>query len=138
MNKQDQMKLGLWLAEKKDDQWIRGKNDCCTFFHEWHDKLHGTNTLDKIYGKYNNLTGAIRFARKYYKVENWFPENGYTQVEEPQTGDIVMVEGSHFPSSYIICMNFAWSISDNAKRLTRHALDVPMGTYSIWRYTNGS
>jgi hypothetical protein len=141
MNKELQQTLGLWLSTKQSEAWVRGKNDCATFFLEWHDKRFGTDERSLVYNKYNDIKSAIRFAKKFFPLEKWqgwFTDHGYTQVEAPQTGDIVMVEGRYFPSSYIICMNTAWSISDNAQRMTRHELDVPMGNYSIWRHTNGS
>lgn len=128
------MILGLWLAEKQWQPWERGKNDCCTLFMEWHDKRFGTNTVDELYGKYNDLKSAIRFARNYLKVDEWFPKHGYIQVPTPQTGDIVMVKNKYFPSSYIICMEQAWSISDESKRMTKHELTIPESEYSIWRH----
>jgi hypothetical protein len=34
------MKVGLWLAEKQQHAYERGKNDCCTLFMEYHDHMH--------------------------------------------------------------------------------------------------
>ena len=134
MNSASQMKLGLWLGSKQQQPWERGKNDCCTLFMEYHDHMFGTNTLDALYGKYNNLRGAIRLARKFLTVDEWFPQHGYTRVDKPHTGDIVMVRQRYFPSSYIICMGQAWGISDESKRMTRHVIEEPRVEYSIWRH----
>lgn len=134
MDAQSQMKLGLWLATKQQQPWERGKNDCCTLFMEYHDHMHGTNTLDALYGRYNDLKGAIRTARNFLTVDEWFPQNGYIRVEQPVTGDIAMVQQRYFPSAYIICMGLAWSISDEYKRMTKHILEEPRVEYSIWRH----
>ena len=102
MNAELQQKLGLWLASKQWQPWERGKNDCCTLFMEYHDHMFGTKTVKSIYGKYNDLRSAIRFRKEMPKVSEWFPEHGYHQVLQPQTGDVVMVEQAYFPSAYII------------------------------------
>jgi hypothetical protein len=137
MDKDTTLKLGIWLASKEFQPWKRGKNDCCTLFMEWHDKRFGTNTLDEIYGKYNDLMSAIRFARNFVKVPEWFPKHGYVQVDKPETGDIVMVEHhKNFCSGYIVCMNQAWGIQEHGKGLSKHALRT-MQPHTIWRHANG-
>jgi len=126
------LKLGLWLASKKDQPWVRGKNDCCTFIMEWHDYIHGTETMKQIYGKYYDLKTAIRWAEKV-PLNKWFLDNGYTLVDKPQTGDVVMVRHNRFFfSGYIICMNQAWGIQDDSKGLSRHPLET-MAEHTIWR-----
>ena len=141
MNKEEQQTLGIWLAEKQWQPWERGKNDCATFFLEWHDKRFGTDERSLVYNKYNDLKSAIRFAKEFFPLEKWqgwFKDHGYKQVTQPQTGDIVMVQNRYFPSSYIICMNQAWGILDDSKRMTKHIIEKPEAEYSIWRHTNGS
>ena len=134
MLNKDQMKLGLWLAGKQQQPWSRGTNDCCTLFMEYHDYMFGTDTLKSIYGKYNSLRGAIRLRKKFPTVNEWFPTHGYHKVDTPQTGDVVMVRQRFFPSSYIICQNTAWGISDEHQRMTRHVIEEPRVEYSIWRH----
>ena len=137
LDKDTTMKLGLWLAEIQHIKHERGKHDCCTLFVEWHDKRFGTNELDKIYGKYNDFKSGVRFSRDVWPMsrwKKWFKEKGYKQVTTPTTGDIVMVQNKFFPSSYIICMNQAWSILDDSKRMTKHVIEEPEAEYSIWRY----
>jgi len=58
-----QMKVGLWLAEKQQQAYVRGKNDCCTLFMEYHDYMHGTDTLKSIYNKYTNKT--VIYTQRY-------------------------------------------------------------------------
>jgi hypothetical protein len=135
MHSKDQNKVGIWLASKQWQPWERGKNDCCTLAMEYHDHMFGTDTLSSIYGKYNDLKSAIKFRKKMPKVNEWFPEHGYYQVEKPQTGDIVIVHNNKFfPSAYIICMNKAWGIMDDAKKMTRHNIKIPNVEYSVWRH----
>ena len=135
MHKDDVYKLGmLWLAEKQRQPWIRGNNDCCTLGMEWHDTRFGTETLKQIYGKYNNLKSAIRVAKKI-NLSQWFIDNGYTQIHDEKVidGDIVMVRHNRFFfSAYIVLMNQAWGIQDDAKGLSRHQLDT-MLEHTIWR-----
>lgn len=139
MGNEDLKKLGLWLATKRPQAWQRGKNDCCTLFMEYHDHMHGTDTLSELYGKYHDLKTAIKFASEFPKVDEWFPQHGYEKVESPQDGDIIMVKNNrYFPSSYIVCMGEAWGIMDEAHRMSRHPLDIPTQEYSIWRYKHGS
>lgn len=127
------MQLGIWLAEKKNQPWVRGKNDCCTFMMEWHDYIHGTKTLDQIYGKYYNLKTAIQWAKKV-PLNKWFTEHGYKVVDKPQTGDIVMVKhNKFFYSNYIVCLNVAWGLQDDAKGFSRHPLET-MQEHTIWRH----
>lgn len=138
MDKQLQYRLGMWLAEKKYQPWARGKNDCCTFFMEWHDIARGTKTLNEIYGKYNDLKSAIRFARKFVKVPEWFPKHGYEQVYNLQDGDIVMVEHDrNFCSGYIVFMGFAWGMTEGSTGITRHPLET-MQPHTTWRYADGT
>ena len=134
MDGANQMKLGIWLANKKLQPWARGINDCCTLFMEYHDHMFGTDTVSSIYGKYNNLRSAIKLRKEFPTTDVWFPEHGYTQVEQPQTGDIVMVEQRWFPSSYIVCQTTAWGLEDNSKGMSRHNLNKPQFSYSIWRH----
>lgn len=133
----DEMKLGLWLAEKRHLPWQRGINDCCTLVMEWHDHLHGTDTLSEIKGKYWDLKTAIKWAKKI-PLQEWFPKHGYKQIFDAlETGDIVMVQHyKYFCSGYIICMGQAWGIQDDSKGLSRHALET-MHEHTIWRYTDG-
>lgn len=133
------LKLGLWLGAKQNQPWVRGINDCCTLFLEYHDHMTGESQLDTFKGKYNDLKSAIRWARKFPKVHEWFPAHGYVQVKIPLDGDIVMVHNHrYFPSSYIVCNGYAWGIMDEATRMTRHELEAPTVEYSIWRYKHGS
>ena len=134
MDAQSQMKVGLWLASKQWQPWARGTNDCCTLFMEYHDHMFGTDTVSSIYGKYNDLRSAIRLRKEFPTVDKWFPEHGYHQVLQPQTGDVVMVEQRWFPSSYIICMAQAWGLTDDSKRMTKHIIEKPNVEYSIWRH----
>jgi len=101
--------------------------------------MTGENQLDTFKGKYNDLKSAIRWAKKFPKVHEWFPDNGYTQVKVPLNGDIIMVENhKYFPSSYIVCNGYAWGIMDNANRMTRHELVEPEVPYTIWRHNYGT
>ena len=134
MNDATLMKVGLWLAEKQQQPYVRGKNDCCTLFMEYHDYMHGTKTLESIYNKYTNKTGAIRTARKFNITGEWLPKHGYKRVDDPSTGDIVIVETGLYPSGYIVCMNTAWTNVDGTKRMQRFALEQPDQPYSIWRH----
>jgi hypothetical protein len=134
MNDATLMKVGLWLAEKQQQPYVRGKNDCCTLFMEYHDHMHGTKTLESIYNKYTNKTGAIRTARKFNITGEWLPKHGYKRVDDPSTGDIVIVETGLYPSGYIVCMNTAWTNVDGTKRMQRFALEQPDQPYSIWRH----
>lgn len=134
MNNADQLKLGLWLATKKRQPWARGTNDCCTLFMEYHDHMFGTDTLSSIYGKYIDLRSAIKLRKEFPTTEVWFPEHGYTQVEQPQTGDVVMVEQRWFPSSYIVCQNTVWGLTDDSATMSRHNIIEPEFSYSIWRH----
>ncbi len=134
MNGATQKKVGLWLAEKQQQAYVRGKNDCCTLFMEYHDYMHGTKTLKSIYNKYTNKTGAIRTARKFNITGEWLPKHGYKRVDNPQTGDIVIVDTTLYPSGYIVCMNIAWTNVDGANRMKRFALEKPDQPYSIWRH----
>lgn len=137
MDKQLQYRLGMWLAEKKHQPWVRGKNDCCTLFMEWHDIAHGTETLKQIYGKYHDLKTAITWAKKI-PLDKWFPEHGYKQVEDLQDGDIVQVQHDRrFSSGYIVFMGFAWGLGDNTSGITRHDLSTNV-PHTIWRYANGT
>lgn len=128
------IKVGLWLAEKQNQAYERGKNDCCTLFMEYHDHMHGTKTLKSIYNKYTNKTGAIRTARRFNITGKWLPKHGYKRVGNPQTGDIVIIETGLYPSGYIVCMNTAWTNVDGTKRMQRFALQEPDQPYSIWRH----
>ncbi len=134
MNGDDQLKVGMWLAMKQWQPWERGKNDCCTLFMEYHDHMFGTDTLSSLYGKYTDLKSAIKTRKLFPSVHDWFPEHGYKQVSDTQTGDIVMVEQRWFPSCYIICMNQAWGLTDDSKRMTKHIIEKPDVEYSIWRH----
>jgi len=134
MIKEDIVKLGMWLGKKHNQIYERGKNDCCTLFMEYHDFMHGTNTLDAIYGKYSNTTGAIRTAREFNITEEWLPEHGYKQVDTPETGDIVIVQQKYYPSGYIICMGQAWTNVDGKNKMGRYSLIEPELPYSIWRH----
>tara|TARA_R110001592_G_scaffold337015_1_gene622930 strand:- start:264 stop:680 length:417 start_codon:yes stop_codon:yes gene_type:complete len=136
MHKDDVYKVGMWLAEKQQQPYVRGKNDCCTLFMEYHDYMHGTKTLSSIYNKYTNKTGAIRTARKFNITGKWLPKHGYKRVDTPETGDIVIVEQHHYPSGYIVCMNTAWTNVDGTKRMQRFSLKEPDQPYSIWRHKN--
>ena len=139
MKQDKQHQLGLWIGHKMNQPWVRGKNDCCTLFMEYHDYMTGENSLDELWGKYYDLKSAIRFARQFPKVGEWFPQHGYTRQRIALDGDIVMVKNNRFfPSSYIVCGGFAWGIMDNAKRLSRHPLEPPETEYSIWRNDYGS
>lgn len=134
MDAENQMKLGLWLATKQWQPWERGKNDCCTLFMEYHDHMFGTNTVSSIYGKYNNLRGAIKLRKEFPTTRQWFPDHGYVEVDNTQTGDVVIIEQRWFPSSYIICMAQAWGLTDDSKRMTKHIIKEPETEYSIWRH----
>lgn len=128
------LKLGLWLAEKQHQPWVRGINDCCTLFMEWHDHRFGTDTLSEIKGRYTDLKSAIRFATKFGDLSNWFHKNGYIQVDTPETGDIVMVQHARwFSSAYFICMNIAWGIQDDGTGLSKHPVET-MQEHKIWRH----
>ncbi len=134
MHKEDIYKLGMFVAEKRRQPWVRGKNDCCTIGMEWHDRRFGTNTLEQIYGKYSDLKGAIRVA-KQISLEQWFIDHGYTQIfdENVIDGDIVMVRHNRFFfSAYLVLMGVAWGIQDNGSGLSRHPLET-MLEHTIWR-----
>jgi len=137
MVKEDIIKLGMWLGNKKSQAYERGKNDCCTLFMEYHDLMHGTKTLDAIYGKYNTLASAIRTARRFKITEEWLPKHGYKQVPNPETGDIVIVEQQYYPSGYIVCNGWGWTNSDNKSRMVLCSLEEPTLPYSIWRHQHG-
>jgi hypothetical protein len=96
--------------------------------------MHGTKTLESIYNKYTNKTGAIRTARKFDITGKWLPKHGYKRVDNPSTGDIVIVDTKLYPSGYIVCMNIAWTNVDGASRMKRFALEKPEQPFSIWRH----
>lgn len=134
MHKDDIYKLGMFVATKQREPWVRGINDCCTIGMEWHDARFGTETLKQIYGKYNDLKSAIRVAKKI-PLNKWFIDNGYTQIHDEKVidGDIVMVRHNRFFfSAYLVLLNQAWGIQDNAKGLSRHQLET-MLEHTIWR-----
>jgi hypothetical protein len=134
MTNAEQISVGLWIGKKLNQKYVRGKNDCCTLFMEYHDHMHGTNTLDSIFNKYTNKTGAIRTARKFKITKEWLPKQGYKQVDKPRTGDIVIVETGLYPSGYIVCMDLAWTNVDKQHRMQRFALVKPDQPHSIWRH----
>jgi len=86
------------------------------------------------FDKYTNKTGAIRTARKFNITGKWLPKHGYKRVEDPQTGDIVIVDTQLYPSGYIVCMNTAWTNVDGFNRMKRFPLEKPNQPYSIWRH----
>ena len=134
MSNEVQLKVGLWIGEKLNQKYVRGRNDCCTLFMEYRDYMHGTETLKSIYNKYTNKTGAIRTARKFKITEEWLPKQGYKQVDTPSDGDIVIVETELYPSGYIVCNNLAWTNVDGKFRMQRYPLTAPTSPYSIWRH----
>lgn len=134
MDKETLYKLGMFVAEKKHQPWVRGENDCCTIGMEWHDRRFGTNTVDQIKGKYHDLKGAIRVAKKI-SLEQWFIDHGYTQIHDGNVidGDIVMVRHNRFFfSAYIILMGVAYGIQDEARGMSKHPLET-MLEHTIWR-----
>jgi len=134
MDKESTLKLAMFVAEKQNQPWVRGKNDCCTIGMEWHDLRFGTNTVKQIYNKYNDLKGAIRVAKEI-SLEKWFSDNGYTQIhdEKVHDGDIVMVKHNRFFfSAYLVLMEQAWGIEDDSKGLRRYPLET-MFEHTIWR-----
>lgn len=132
MDKTTTLKLAKFVALKSHQPWVRGINDCCTIPMEWHDLRFGTNTVDQIKGKYHDLRGAIRVAKKI-SLAGWFDEHGYTQVDDVQDGDIVMVRHNRFFfSGYLVLMGQAWGIQDEAPGLSRHPLETMM-EHTIWR-----
>jgi len=130
----DLHKLGMFISSKKHTPWVRGENDCCTIGMEWHDLRFGTNTVDQIKGKYSDLKGAIRVAKKI-PLDKWFIDNGYTQIldENVIDGDIVMVRHNRFFfSAYIVLMGTAYGIQDEANGMSRHPLET-IYEHTIWR-----
>ena len=73
---------------------------------------------------------------KKVPLNEWFTEHGYKLVDKPQTGDVVMVKHNRFfYSGYIVCLNVAWGLQDDAKGLSRHPLET-MQEHTIWRHTS--
>ena len=134
MHKTDIYKLGMFVAEKKFQPWVRGINDCCTIGMEWHDIRFGTNTVDQIKGKYSDLKGAIRVAKKI-NLHQWFIDHGYTQIPDGPVidGDVVMVRHNRFFfSAYLVLMGTAYGIQDDARGISKHPLET-MLEHTIWR-----
>jgi len=108
------IKHASWLAQKHGSAWQLGRNDCMTCLFEYIDRLHNTDRLSTIAGKYNSKHSAIKFWRDMRTTpgQQMFMM-GYREAQDaPQEMDIA-VDLTVYPTVWFRHMNYWHGIEEH-------------------------
>jgi len=117
-----------------------GHNDCNTFIVEYVDWIKGTEIIKEVRGKYWDARSAFKFTRDYKKLDAGLEEQGFTQAEELQDGDIVTYEKNGFVCGHIYAYSRMHSMDTDNGYMSVPVDRVNMNDpkLKIWRYNVGS
>lgn len=113
MNTQKKLQSAAYVARKlnADHEW--GKDDCCTVFLEWYDYIWGAQEAVAVLEKYNSKRGAIRFYKEMkLSWRQWLFLHKFEQTDEPQEGDVAVLDHKLYPTVYIIHNGAGWYMDE--------------------------
>ena len=129
--------LEMYLAHaQQQTEFNWGWNDCNTFIVKYVDLVKGTKIINEVRGKYWDARSAFRFTRDYKKLDAGLEEQGFTQAEELQDGDIITYEKLGFVCGHIYAFNRMHSMDMDSGYMSIPADRVNMNDpkLKIWRY----
>jgi hypothetical protein len=115
------------LSAKRKYCW--GIHDCMTFITRYHDAVYNTNTTCLVENKYSDKRTALKYLKTTDRPTDWLLRNNYTQVEEAESGDIIIQPHDSIESGYIFLNGLAYSINERGLQGT-----VPKFTHTVWRH----
>ena len=111
--------------------YVYSYNDCMTFPIGWHDKQHNTNILDDLRGYYYDKRTSIVFYNRYFKVEEWLDNYGYSKVDKPEYGDFVLFYEDKWPFVHIYYNRFLYFLHE--ERMLKQPYEAFQEPHTIWR-----
>jgi hypothetical protein len=120
------------LSAKRKYCW--GIHDCATFITRYHDAVYNTNTTCLVENKYSDRRTALKYLKTTDRfLPDWLQRNNYTQVEEAESGDILIQpigsENNHYVHCYIFLNGLAYNLNQ-----TGITAIVPKFTHTVWRH----
>ena len=79
-----------WSRERYGQPFAWGRNDCTTLCLEAIDILSGTNVAAPRIGKWHSPLSAARYGRKVERLDTVLRNVGWSIVDYPSLGDIVI------------------------------------------------
>lgn len=71
--------------------------DCAHLYAEWSDNERGTDLMAKV----NEMSRRDYVTRTPHPLEDWLLENGFTKVETPEYGDLVLLGYVNHVGAYL-------------------------------------
>ena len=115
MRIQDQFKIGTFIAEKTDQAFRWGVNDCNTFFIELHDRLYGSRDLERVRNQYTDRSTARAFLKKLgLTPAQWLHMRNYSKISNTdwQPGDVAILQHQVFASVYVYFDGAFWTVPE--------------------------
>lgn len=131
----------LWLALhgflliKRRIQPAWGQHDCNLLVVDWIDQLNGTCEAQRIRGRYADKISAVRFQKNFTPATDWLVEQGFSLVDAPREGDIVLVESPGYWQAHIYHAEQLWSVDMQHGLINGplSSLVTAKGKYTTWR-----
>lgn len=141
MHLQHRIKLASIISKYHDTEYQWGQADCNLFFIDVHDQMYGTNDLQEIQGKYEDLKSGIRYLKKKIKKtpEEWMMSRHYTLLKhtDVKVGDVALFQHKSYESVFIYSDGAWWSMVEEQNGLVGAPTeDVLAQATSLWRKIN--
>jgi hypothetical protein len=143
MNIQDSLKLRDIIKKQAGKEFEWGVHDCNTFFIDIHDKMYGSQDIEKVKHQYSNRRGAIVFLNKTLKLTaaQWLHFRKYKKItaKKPKwtAGDVVLIENPAYSSVYIYSEGAFWTVPEGSELVAYDPSAVAKEMTSAWRKTDG-
>jgi hypothetical protein len=72
-------------------------NDCATLYAEWSDHEFGTDLLAKV----KSMSRKEYLERTPFNLSNWLLANGFSQVEQIERGDLLLLNYFNHVAAYL-------------------------------------
>lgn len=132
MTPSDEVYLIQMLDKSALQKFKWGQNDCNTLCVEWVDRVCGTDYLSRVKNHYKTKKGAVKFYHNFVQWVSELKELGWQEVEQPQTGDLVLHIDKHFVYAHVFASGKLFSVDPKQGLIT--GLPVPDAEYTIMRF----
>lgn len=125
-----------WIIQNAKGEFEWGINDCNTFVVEYMDWLKGSNIIRAVRGKYWDLKGAYRYCKNVRDLNTGLSEEGFSEVETAQDGDIITYTKRGLVCGHIVGFNRAHSIDVESgyMAIPLSSINFSDSFLKIWRY----
>jgi cell wall-associated NlpC family hydrolase len=84
-------------SEFRGRQYRYRVNDCAKLYAEWSDAVRGTDLVQKV----ASMSRREYVERTQQSLEDWLLANGFTKVEEPAFGDLILMGAFNHVAAYL-------------------------------------